>query len=200
VLIARVRSRAFARVRSRSFARRASAPRRAPTSEGFRIRRFAHTMTRVVRGVRLRAALAAPDVDADVVAASDDLAARFRRRRDAARDDAARVRARARVPTDAEIRAAVDALEPRVAEDDDAIEYREAAIATTRVECACDRATAALAVDLRIDPRRVVDFVDGLRELARMGWDDDGLCAGALARCDHDVARAVEVILARDAA
>ena len=67
---------------------------------------------------------------------------------------------------------------------------------TTRVSNACDRATAALAVDLRIDPTRVGDFARGLEEMARMGFVDDGTCAGALVRCGMDVARAVETVLA----
>jgi len=158
-------------------------------------------MTRVVRGVRLRAAFAAPDVDADVVDASNDLARRFRRRRDATRDARSSTPSRASSSTAADVRAIATALEPRDALDDDAIDYREAAIATTRVERACDRATAALAVDLKIDPRRVGDFANGLREMARMGFaDDDGACAGALVRCEMDVARAVEIVLARDGA
>ena len=158
-------------------------------------------MTRVVRGVRLRAAFVAPDVDADVLDASSDLARRFRRRRDATRDARSSTPSLLSSSTDADARAIATARDDRDDRDDDAIERRETAIATTRVECACDRATAALAVDLKIDPRRVGDFANGLREMARMGFaDDDGACAGALVRCDMDVARAVEIVLARDGA
>ena len=154
-------------------------------------------MTRVVRGVRLRAAFVAPDVDADVLDASSDLARRFRRRRDATRDARSSTPSRAASSTDADARAAIaTARDDRDDRDDDAIERREAAIATTRVECACDRATAALAVDLRIAPTRVGDFARGLEEMARMGFVDDGTCAGALVRCGMDVARAVETVLA----
>ena len=51
-------------------------------------------------------------------------------------------------------------------------------------------------MDLRIDPTRVGDFARGLEEMARMGFVDDGTCAGALVRCGMDVARAVETVLA----
>jgi hypothetical protein len=98
--------------------------------------------------------------------------------------------------TDADARAIATSSDARDARDDDARERREAAIATTRVSNACDRATAALAVDLRIDPTRVGDFARGLEEMARMGFVDDGTCAGALVRCGMDVARAVETVLA----
>ena len=129
-------------------------------------------MTRVVRGVRLRAAFAAPDVDADVLDASSDLARRFRRRRDATRDARSSTPSRASSSTAADARAIATARDARDdALDDDAIEYREAAIATTRVERACDRATAALAVDLkdRADVASAISRV-GCAEMARMGF------------------------------
>ena len=154
------------------------------------------TMTRVVRGVRLRAAFVAPDVDADVLDASSDLARRFRRRRDATRDARSSTPSLMSSSTDADARAIATSSDARDALNDDAIERREAAIATTRVTCACDRATAALAVDLRIDPTLRGDFVNGLEEMARMGFVDDGTCAGALVMRGMDVARAVETVLA----
>ena len=75
----------------------------------------------------------------------------------------------------------------RDARDDDAIEYREAAIATTRVERACDRATAALAVDLkdRSDVASAISRV-GCAEMARMGFaDDDGDVRGRAGEVRH---------------
>ena len=151
-----------------------------------RSERDPHAMTRVVRGVRLRAAFVAPDVDADVLDASSDLARRFRRRRDATRDARSSTPSRASSSTDADARAIATARERSRRARRRRDRYREAAIATTRVECACDRATAALAVDLRIDPTRVGDFARGLEEMARMGFaDDDGDVRGRAGEVRH---------------
>ena len=100
-------------------------------------------MTRVVRGVRLRAAFVAPDVDADVLDASSDLARRFRRRRDATRDARSSTQSLLSSSTDADARAIAPSSDARDARDADARDRRDAALAPTRVPHARARAPAA---------------------------------------------------------
>ena len=153
-------------------------------------------MTRVVRGVRLRAAFVAPDVDADVLDASSDLARRFRRRRDATRDARSSTPSRASSSTDADARAIATARDDRDDRDDDAIELQGGGDRDDagRVRVRSRDGGAGGGFKDRSDARR--RFRAWVGEMARMGFVDDGTCAGALVRCGMDVARAVETALA----